>query len=148
MYKCIWVEDNLLPQVSLISIGVSNAIQLYFLSALVYNFQNTSTYYIRTNKGRKLWTWCFLLFFLFVVLVWFNPKFSTLLHCEATPLIAEILCVKIVGASVVSGFLMKKFKNIYPENMKKIMGAIWELPAKYQSQFEWKWVGLAVLFIR
>ena len=28
----------------------------------------------------------------------------------------------------------EKFKNIYPENLKKIMGAVWELPAKKHNQ--------------
>ena len=48
-----------------------------------------------------------------------------------TPPIAEILCVKNVRAIVVCGFLIKYivYKN-YSENMKKIMGAVWELPAK------------------
>ena len=35
-------------------------------------------------------------------------------------------------------------KKIYPENMKKIVGAIQPNP----TQFEWKWAGLAVLFSR
>ena len=35
----------------------------------------------------------------------------------------------------------------YAENMKKIVGAVWELPAN-SAQFEWKWAGLAVLFSR
>ena len=30
--------------------------------------------------------------------------------------------------------LMKSFKKKYPENMKKIMGAVWKLPAKYIAQ--------------
>ena len=32
-------------------------------------------------------------------------------------------------------------KKTYPENLKKIVGAVWEL-------LEWKWPGLAVLFSR
>ena len=42
-------------------------------------------------------------------------------------------------------------KKSYPENLKKIVGAVWELPAKStagSAQFEWKWAGLAVLFSR
>ena len=31
---------------------------------------------------------------------------------------------------VVCGFFMKSLKKTYPENLKKIMGAVWELPAK------------------
>ena len=46
-----------------------------------------------------------------------------------TPPIAEILCVKNVGAFGVCGFLMK-YIPIYPENMKRIMEAVWELSAK------------------
>ena len=46
-----------------------------------------------------------------------------------TPSIAEILCVKNVRAFVVCGFLMKYFFKKYAKNMKKILGAIWELPA-------------------
>ena len=38
-------------------------------------------------------------------------------------------------------------KKTYPENLKKIVGAVWELPAD-SAQFEWKWAGLAVLFSR
>ena len=41
-----------------------------------------------------------------------------------TPSILAIICVKNVGAKVVCGFFMK-----YAENMKKIVGAVWELPA-------------------
>ena len=54
------------------------------------------------------------------------PKYP---NSYITPPMAEIMCVKNVGAIVVCGFLMKWLK-IYAENMKKIMGAIWELPAK------------------
>ena len=47
-----------------------------------------------------------------------------------TPPISDILYVKNVGrAFVVCGFLIKWFKK-YPENMKKIVWAAWELPAK------------------
>ena len=49
-----------------------------------------------------------------------------------TPPIAEILCVKNGRAIVVCGFLMKSLKKPYPENLKKIVGAVWELPAKGQ----------------
>ena len=42
----------------------------------------------------------------------------------------ETLSGKNARAFLVCGFLMKSFKNIYPENMKKIVGAIWKLPAK------------------
>ena len=42
---------------------------------------------------------------------------------------AEILSGKNTRAFLVCGFLMKSFKK-YPENMKKIVGAIWKLPAK------------------
>ena len=44
--------------------------------------------------------------------------------------IAEILSGKNVPAFLVCGFLMKAFKKKYPENMKKIVGAVWKLPAK------------------
>jgi hypothetical protein len=42
-----------------------------------------------------------------------------------------------VGAKVVCGFFMKLLisTNEYAENMKKIVGAVWELPAKQHSQF-------------
>ena len=40
-----------------------------------------------------------------------------------------ILSGKNARAFLVCGFSMKSFKK-YPENMKKIMGAIWKLPAK------------------
>ena len=39
-------------------------------------------------------------------------------------------------------------KKIYPEHLKKIVGAVCELPAKSTAnpaQFEWKWAELAVL---
>ena len=49
---------------------------------------------------------------------------------QYTPPIAEIIWVKNVRAIVVCGFLMKSIKKKYPENLKKIVGAIWELPAK------------------
>ena len=42
--------------------------------------------------------------------------------------------------------------KIYAESLKKIVGAVWELPAKYstanQAKLGWKWAGLAVLFSR
>ena len=44
-----------------------------------------------------------------------------------TPPIAEILCVKNVGHLWV---LNEMIKEIYAENMKKIVGAVWELPVK------------------
>ena len=43
---------------------------------------------------------------------------------------AEIISGENARAFLVCGFLMKSFKKIYPENMKKIVGAVWELPAK------------------
>ena len=43
---------------------------------------------------------------------------------------AEILSGKNARAFLVCGFLMKAFKKKYPENMKKIVGAVWKLPAK------------------
>ena len=52
-----------------------------------------------------------------------------LLTWEGTPPIAEIIWVKNLRAIVICGFLMKKKKN-YPENLKKIGGALCELPAK------------------
>ena len=47
-----------------------------------------------------------------------------------TPPVAEILCVKNGRAIVVCGFLMKSLKKTYTESLKKIVGAVWELPAK------------------
>ena len=47
-----------------------------------------------------------------------------------TPSIPEIIWDKNVRAIVVCGFLMKFLKKTYPENLKKIVGAVWELPAK------------------
>ena len=47
----------------------------------------------------------------------------------STPSIPEIIWVKNVSAIVVCGFLMKSLKKTYPENLKKIVGAVWELPA-------------------
>ena len=46
-----------------------------------------------------------------------------------TPPLAKLIWVKNLRAIVVCWFLMKWVK-IYPENLKKIMGAVWELPAK------------------
>ena len=43
---------------------------------------------------------------------------------------AEILSGKNAREFLVCGFLMKSFKKKYPENMKKIVGAVWKLPAK------------------
>ena len=43
---------------------------------------------------------------------------------------AEILSVKNERAFLVCGFLMKSSKKKYPENVKKIVGAVWKLPAK------------------
>ena len=43
---------------------------------------------------------------------------------------AEILNGKNTWAFLVCGFLMKSFQKKYPENMKKIVGAVWKLPAK------------------
>ena len=47
-----------------------------------------------------------------------------------TPPIAEIIQVKNMRAIVVCGFLMKLLKKIYLENLKKIAGAFWKLPAE------------------
>ena len=41
-----------------------------------------------------------------------------------TPPIAEIIWVQNVRAIVVCGFLMKYLKKTYPENLKKIVGAV------------------------
>ena len=41
-----------------------------------------------------------------------------------TPPIAEIIWVKNVRAIVVCGFLIKWFEKKYPENLKKIVGAV------------------------
>ena len=49
---------------------------------------------------------------------------------QITPSIPEIIWVKNVRVIVVCGFLMKYLKKTYPENLKKIVGAVWELPAK------------------
>ena len=43
---------------------------------------------------------------------------------------AEISSGKNARAFLVCGFLMKSFKNKYPENMKKIVGAVWKFPDK------------------
>ena len=48
---------------------------------------------------------------------------------QLTPPTAEILSDKNVRAYLVCGFLMKSFKT-YSEIMKKIVGAVWKLPAK------------------
>ena len=45
--------------------------------------------------------------------------------------------------------LNEMIQKIYPENLKKIVGAVWELPAKYHSQsspFPPKsgWIGCAI----
>ena len=37
-------------------------------------------------------------------------------------------------------FILKKINKNYAENMKKIVGAVWELPAKQHSQFSPTWV--------
>ena len=42
----------------------------------------------------------------------------------------EILWVKNVRGNCGLWILNEIIKKIYPENLKKIMGAIWELPAK------------------
>ena len=43
---------------------------------------------------------------------------------------AEILSSKNVRGFLVCGFLMKSLKKKDPKNMKKIVGAVWKLPAK------------------
>ena len=47
-----------------------------------------------------------------------------------TPSIPELIWVKKVRAIVVCGFLIKFLKKTYPENLKQILGSVWELPAK------------------
>ena len=47
-----------------------------------------------------------------------------------TPPISEIIWVKNVRAIVVCGVLNGIIKHIYTENLKKIVGAVSELPAK------------------
>ena len=49
---------------------------------------------------------------------------------QTTQPIPEIIWVKNVRAIAVFGFSMKFLKKTYPENLKKIVGAVWELPAK------------------
>ena len=56
-------------------------------------------------------------------------RINNCVELRTTP-IAEIIWVKNVRAIVVCGFLLKLFKKIYPENLKNIVGAVWELPAK------------------
>ena len=46
-----------------------------------------------------------------------------------TPPIAEILCVKWEGNCGL-WVLNEIIKKMYTESLKKIMGAVWELPAK------------------
>ena len=41
------------------------------------------------------------------------------------------MCQKCEGMGL-NGFISKEFKNMYAKNMKKIVGAVWELPAKGQ----------------
>ena len=49
----------------------------------------------------------------------------------ATPPIPEIIWVKNVRAIVARLWVLHEIiKKIYPENLKKILGAVWELPAK------------------
>ena len=47
-----------------------------------------------------------------------------------TPSIPEIIWVKNMRAIVVCGYLMKSLKKTHPENLNKIVGAVWEIPAK------------------
>ena len=51
------------------------------------------------------------------------------IHALCTPQIPEILCVKNVRAIVVCEFLILSSKK-YAVNLKKIVGVVWELPAK------------------
>ena len=57
----------------------------------------------------------------------FDPivQLSAALGAPFTPSIPELIWVKNVRAIVVCGFLMK-----FSKNLKKIVGAVWELPAK------------------
>ena len=55
---------------------------------------------------------------------------SLMVQTVPTPPISEIIWVKNVRAIVVCGGLNEMIKKIYPENLKKIVGAVWELPAK------------------
>jgi hypothetical protein len=61
------------------------------------------------------------------------------------------MCQKCEGMGL-NGFISKEFKTNYAENMKKIVGAVWDLPANNRranlAQFGWKWAELAVLFSR
>ena len=53
------------------------------------------------------------------------------MYARITLSIPEIIWAKNVRAIVVCGFLMKSLKkHTYPEILKKIMGAVWKLPAK------------------
>ena len=62
-----------------------------------------------------------------------------MISSQITPPIAEILCVKNGRSIVVCGFLMKSNKKRYPANLKKIVGALWELPAKLDSGFDYRY---------
>ena len=61
---------------------------------------------------------------------------------------AEILSRKNARAFLVCGFLMNEIiQKKYHENMKKIVGAVWKLPAN-PAHFHPNWAELAVLFSR
>ena len=56
------------------------------------------------------------------------------------------MCQKCYGKSGLWEILFNKKK--YAENMTKIVGAVWELPAANPAHFQPNWAGLAVLFRR
>ena len=70
-------------------------------------------------------------------------------HCNSTAHICSE-CQKWEGDCGL-WVLNEMIKRIFPENLKKIVGAVWEFPPNNTAnlaQFEWKWAGLAVLFSR
>ena len=51
-------------------------------------------------------------------------------YCLHTPSISEIMWVKNVRVNVVCGFFNEMIKRTYPEDFIKVVGSVWELPAK------------------
>ena len=93
---------------------VNKHAQIYFkiLYALRENFTNTKTLFQKTH-GLS----------------------TSLAHLYLFTLpTSKILSGKNARAFLVCGFLMKSSQKKYPENLKKIVGAVWELPAKWHSQ--------------
>ena len=117
----------------------SGATQLCIVKEIQYNIMLSWSPYCTTTKFNFLQRE--MPHFVIIVQYFKRTQNSVTSVVDFTPPIPEILFVKNVWAIVVCGFLIKFLNKTYPENLKKIVGAVWELPAKSSPiQVEMGWI--------